>query len=140
VRIMMGRLARSAGIAKRVHPHGLRHAHAAELSWAGTPINVISKQLGHSNSATPSRYLDQRRCCPMGGSAGVGGARMIMVKDLARCEIRGCPVRYAAGGNRLCAEHAREVPAELSVRLADMTSVPVGVPVGTDRRAAIVAR
>ena len=58
VRMMMKRLALSAGIDKRAHPHGLRHSHAMELAYNGTPVNVISKQLGHSSVAVTSIYLD----------------------------------------------------------------------------------
>lgn len=57
VRHAVKRLARRAGIEKRVHPHGLRHTHAAELAWEGVPMNVIQAQLGHSSLATTSRYL-----------------------------------------------------------------------------------
>jgi site-specific recombinase XerD len=58
VRKMLPRMARRAGIDKRVHAHGLRHTHAAQLASEGVPINVISKQLGHSNVGTTSRYID----------------------------------------------------------------------------------
>jgi site-specific recombinase XerD len=58
VRKMLPRTARKAGILKRVHAHGLRHTHAAQLASEGVPINVISKQLGHSNIGTTSRYID----------------------------------------------------------------------------------
>lgn len=54
----MKRLARKGGVDKRVHAHGLRHTHAFELSYEGKPINVISKQLGHSSSAVTARYID----------------------------------------------------------------------------------
>ncbi len=57
VRALMQRLARKAGIEKRVHFHGLRHAHARELASENTPINVIQQQLGHSNLATTHVYL-----------------------------------------------------------------------------------
>ncbi len=57
VRALLPRLARKAGIDKRCHPHGLRHTHAYELANEGTPIHVIQAQLGHSNSATTSRYI-----------------------------------------------------------------------------------
>jgi len=57
VRQLLPRLAKRAGIEKRVHPHGLRHTHAAELAMENVPINVIQAQLGHSNAATTSRYL-----------------------------------------------------------------------------------
>ena len=58
VRILLQRLAASAGIDKRVHPHALRHTFAVELERAGTPVTVISKLLGHSSVAVTSRYLD----------------------------------------------------------------------------------
>ena len=55
---VLTRLGRKAGILKRVHPHGFRHTHAAELAREGMPINLIQKQLGHSNISVTSRYLD----------------------------------------------------------------------------------
>jgi site-specific recombinase XerD len=57
VRDMLKRLAARAGLEKRVHPHGLRHTHAAELVNEGAPMNVIREQLGHSSLATTDRYL-----------------------------------------------------------------------------------
>ena len=57
VRAMLPRLARRAGIEKRVHAHGLRHTMAAELMAEGVPVNVIQAQLGHSSVATTSTYL-----------------------------------------------------------------------------------
>ena len=57
VRALMPRLARRAGIEKRVHAHGLRHTHAAELALEGQPMNLIQAQLGHSSLATTNRYL-----------------------------------------------------------------------------------
>jgi site-specific recombinase XerD len=57
VRALMPRLARRAGIEKRVHAHGLRHTHAAELAQEGHPMNLIQAQLGHSSLSTTSRYL-----------------------------------------------------------------------------------
>lgn len=58
VRNLLKRLAKQAGIEKRVHPHGLRHTCAAELRAEGSDIGVISKQLGHTNISTTARYLD----------------------------------------------------------------------------------
>jgi integrase len=55
---MLPRLARRAGIDKRVHAHGLRHTFAVELEAAGTPVTTISKLLGHSSVAVTARYLD----------------------------------------------------------------------------------
>jgi site-specific recombinase XerD len=57
-RLLLKRLGVRAGIDKRVHPHGLRHTHAAELRAEGVDIAIISKQLGHQSIATTARYLD----------------------------------------------------------------------------------
>ena len=57
VRALLPRLAHKAGIAKRVHAHGFRHTHAAELAREGVPMNQIQAQLGHSSLATTDRYV-----------------------------------------------------------------------------------
>ncbi len=57
VRTLLPRLAAKAGLEKRVHAHGLRHTHAAELAREGTPANLIQAQLGHNSLATTDRYL-----------------------------------------------------------------------------------
>ena len=57
VRLLLPRLARKAGIAKRVHPHGLRHTHAYELMMEGVAMPIIQRQLGHASLATTDTYL-----------------------------------------------------------------------------------
>lgn len=57
VRALLPRLAREVGIGKRVHAHALRHTFACELMRERLPINLIQKQLGHTNLAVTSRYL-----------------------------------------------------------------------------------
>lgn len=57
VRLLLPRLARHAGIDKRVHPHGLRHTHAYELMMEGVPMPIIQRQLGHASLATTDTYL-----------------------------------------------------------------------------------
>ncbi len=57
VRTTLPRLAKRAGIEKRVHPHGLRHTHSFELMMEGVPVPVIQQQLGHASLATTDRYL-----------------------------------------------------------------------------------
>ncbi len=57
VRRLLPRLARKAGIDRRVHAHGLRHTYAAELAREGTPINIIRDDLGHTSLAVTDRYL-----------------------------------------------------------------------------------
>lgn len=58
VRVMLKRLAARARIEKRVHAHGLRHTHAAQLRAEGVDVGIISKQLGHSSITTTACYLD----------------------------------------------------------------------------------
>ena len=57
VRHLLPRLAEKAGIEKRVHAHGLRHAYALELDREGLPLTGIRDLLGHSSAATTDRYL-----------------------------------------------------------------------------------
>jgi site-specific recombinase XerD len=57
VRALLPRLAKRAEIEKRVHAHGLRHTHAAELAREGVPVNVIQAQLGHASLAVTDRYI-----------------------------------------------------------------------------------
>ncbi len=57
VRQLLRRLAKKAGITKRVHPHGLRHTHAAELAREGVPLPVIQAQLGHASASTTAAYI-----------------------------------------------------------------------------------
>lgn len=57
VRTLLPRLAKEAGIRKRVHPHGLRHTHAVELLREGVDIDVIQQQLRHTDLATTVKYL-----------------------------------------------------------------------------------
>ncbi|MEN8115181.1 MAG: site-specific integrase, partial [Actinomycetota bacterium] len=57
VRTFLPRLARMAGIGKRVHPHGLRHTHAYELMMEGVEMPIIQAQLGHLSLATTNTYL-----------------------------------------------------------------------------------
>ena len=57
LRHLLPRLARRAGLERRVHPHGLRHTHAADLALAGVPVLAIQQQLGHCSLATTANYL-----------------------------------------------------------------------------------
>jgi len=51
------RLAVGAGVRRRFAPHQLRHAHAVEMAREGVPLNVIQRQLGHSDLGVTSLYL-----------------------------------------------------------------------------------
>jgi site-specific recombinase XerD len=57
VRSELRRLAARAGVRRRFAPHQLRHAHALELAREGVPLNIIQRQLGHTNLGTTSIYL-----------------------------------------------------------------------------------
>ncbi|QOJ00926.1 MAG: site-specific integrase [Phycisphaeraceae bacterium] len=85
VRRLLPDLARRAGVSKRVHAHGLRHTHAAQLRAEGVDIGIISKQLGHSSLFTTVLYLDhiaptavvravRARAWPLTGRPTPGGA------------------------------------------------------------------
>jgi site-specific recombinase XerD len=57
VRTEFRRVAARAGVRRRFAPHQLRHAHALELAREVVPLNIIQRQLGHSNLGTTSIYL-----------------------------------------------------------------------------------
>ena len=56
-RSQLRRLAAQAGVRRRFAPHQLRHAHAVEMAREGIPLNVIQRQLGHTNLGVISTYL-----------------------------------------------------------------------------------
>jgi site-specific recombinase XerD len=56
-RAQLRRVAARAGVRRRFAPHQLRHAHAVELAHEGVPLNVIQRQLGHTNLGVTSIYL-----------------------------------------------------------------------------------
>jgi site-specific recombinase XerD len=57
IRHLLPRLARKAGIDKRVHAHALRHCYAVELEREGASVSTIRDLLGHSSLAVTDRYL-----------------------------------------------------------------------------------
>jgi site-specific recombinase XerD len=59
VRHLLPRLARKAGIERRVHAHGLRHAFAVDLVRSGAPLYVVRDALGHASIATTQVYLSR---------------------------------------------------------------------------------
>jgi integrase/recombinase XerD len=59
VRHLLPRLASKAGIERRVHAHGLRHAFAVDLVRSGAPLYVVRDALGHSSIATTQVYLSR---------------------------------------------------------------------------------
>ncbi len=53
-RAALHRAAARAAVRRRFAPHQLRHAHAIELAREGVPINIIQRQLGHSDLGVTS--------------------------------------------------------------------------------------
>jgi site-specific recombinase XerD len=56
VRGELRKLAAQARVRRRFAPHQLRHAHAVELAREGVPIDIIQRQLGHTDLGTTSTY------------------------------------------------------------------------------------
>jgi site-specific recombinase XerD len=56
-RAELRQLAVAAGVRRRFAPHQLRHAHAVELAREGVAVNIIQRQLGHTDLGTTSTYL-----------------------------------------------------------------------------------
>ena len=57
-RCELRQLAAEAGVRRRFAPHQLRHAHAVELAREGVAVNIIQRQLGHTDLGTTSTYLE----------------------------------------------------------------------------------
>lgn len=91
VRSLLPRLADAAGIAKRVHAHGLRHTFAVELEQAGTPVTAISKLLGHSSIAVTHRYLDH-----LTNGQAVEALQSVALPDLAPAPARTVRMKTAS--------------------------------------------
>jgi site-specific recombinase XerD len=84
-RASLRRVAAKAGVRRRFAPHQLRHAHAVEFAHEGVPLNVIQRQLGHTNLGVTSIYLQ-----------GIDNAEII-----ATVHARKAPMIPASTGLRL---------------------------------------
>jgi integrase len=58
-------------VAKRIHPHGLRHLYAETLATAGVPVHEIRTLLGHASIATTDGYLPRAGTRPTDHSASL---------------------------------------------------------------------
>ena len=56
-RARLRRVSAQAGVRRRFAPHQLRHPHPVELAHEGVPLNVIQRQLGHTNLGVTSICL-----------------------------------------------------------------------------------
>ncbi len=56
LRALVERLARKAGIEKKVHPHTLRHTFATDLYRQTKDLRLVQKALGHSSIHTTTIY------------------------------------------------------------------------------------
>ncbi len=57
VRGLFPRLAKKAGVERRIHAHGFRHTFAVELLREGVSVVNIQRLLGHSSLQTTAIYL-----------------------------------------------------------------------------------
>ena len=57
VRAQLRRLSAEAAVRRRFAPHQLRHAHAIEMAHEGVALNIIQRQLGHTDLRVTSIYL-----------------------------------------------------------------------------------
>jgi site-specific recombinase XerD len=70
VRHLLPRLAKKAGIERRVHAHGFRHRYATDLIREGADLITVRDLLGHASAATTQVYLSR-----IGASGAVEFAR-----------------------------------------------------------------
>jgi integrase len=61
LRRLLPRLAKAAGITKRVHPHAARHTFADTFHKRTNNVKLVQVALGHSSLATTDAYLSERK-------------------------------------------------------------------------------
>jgi site-specific recombinase XerD len=87
-RAQLRRVAAKAGVRRRFAPHQLRHAHAVELAHEGVPLNVIQRQLGHTNLGVTSLGIDNAEII-----ATVHARTAPMLPPSTRLRLRWSPLR-----------------------------------------------
>ena len=60
VRRIVYAAAGKAGLAQKVSPHWMRHAHASHALDRSAPIHLVQATLGHASVSTTGRYLHAR--------------------------------------------------------------------------------
>jgi len=60
VRRIVYAAAKKAGLAQKVSPHWMRHAHASHALDRNAPIHLVQATLGHASVSTTGRYLHAR--------------------------------------------------------------------------------
>jgi integrase/recombinase XerD len=60
VRRIVYAAARKAGLAQKVSPHWMRHAHASHALDRSAPFHLVQATLGHASVSTTGRYLHAR--------------------------------------------------------------------------------
>lgn len=61
IQMLLKRIGRHAGIARRVWPHLVRHGHCTEAQVRGAPIRAVALNMGHEDLETTARYSHATR-------------------------------------------------------------------------------
>lgn len=98
LRAMLARTARRAGLAGRVHAHGLRHACAARLAAAGVAADALSEHLGLAARGAARALAPLGIAVPATGSRPVAGVPWTLAPapGAVRAWMRGAPLSPAA--------------------------------------------
>jgi hypothetical protein len=110
-------VAREAGVRRRFAPHQLRHAHAVEIAREGVPLIVIQRQLGHTNLAITSIYLE-----------GIDSTEIIDTVHARRAPMVPSTARWKSEPNATGGGKPRDVLAAGPRPTQQRTGAPSGAP------------